>query len=484
MQRLISAGILCLFGVLAAPSAARATFHFYDIQEVFSNSDGSVQFVELFTTFDGQQFVNGQRIVASQDGSSNTFTFVGNGPTPTGDRHLLIATATFEAACGIVPDYILPDNFLFDPDGTVNFVSANTVSYTTLPLDGKTSLSFPGETTGTNSPKNHAGDTCSIEAPAQGPSGSFTVVSYNVAALPPIVACCDPGNSIPEIAGRISPDDFDLVLYQEAFVHGFDDGQNFFGSLYYDTLMGDSTPAAYQFPPADVPTGGVQSVASGLGRVSTLSSDSSGTLFACEAAENDDSKFCRQKWDSLTSEDALSDKGYSFGPHMIAEGAYVDVYNLHAQAGGSNATERADNIQQLIDEINLRSEGRADIVMGDTNSTYDRVSDVIRLMLTDTTGNSGEDDPLEDVWLELVRSELGIPAQGGTPLFPCDESGDPAEMPRTEWAGPNCEWRDKIFYRKSDGLVPAGKQYFVVTDYTNTAGADLSDHYPTGAVFD
>ena len=58
-------------------------FHLYDIKEVFSNADGSVQFVELFTSFNNQQFLSGHTIVASQDASTNTFTFAGSGPSPT-----------------------------------------------------------------------------------------------------------------------------------------------------------------------------------------------------------------------------------------------------------------------------------------------------------------------------------------------------------------------------------------------------------------
>ncbi len=120
----------------------------------------------MFTPNNNQQNLNDHTIVASQDTSSNTFTFVGTGPTPTGNRHLLIANAAFEAACGITPDFILPDNFLFDPDGTVDFgPGASVVSYTTLPLDGEMSVNYPGETTATNSPTNHAGDTCSLRAP-------------------------------------------------------------------------------------------------------------------------------------------------------------------------------------------------------------------------------------------------------------------------------------------------------------------------------
>ncbi len=135
-QLLLRAGLLCLLAVLAPSTAAQATFHFYDISEVYSSADGSVQFVELFTRRNGQQFLRNRGIVAFQGASSNEFTFIGRGPAPTANRSLLIATASFEAACGIVPDYILPDGFLFGPVGGVSFgPNVDTVNYTSLPLD-------------------------------------------------------------------------------------------------------------------------------------------------------------------------------------------------------------------------------------------------------------------------------------------------------------------------------------------------------------
>lgn len=59
--------------------AAQAAFHLYDIAEVYSNAEGSVQFVEFFTAHNGQQFLDGHAIVASQGAASSTFTFVGSG---------------------------------------------------------------------------------------------------------------------------------------------------------------------------------------------------------------------------------------------------------------------------------------------------------------------------------------------------------------------------------------------------------------------
>lgn len=184
MQRFICAGVLCLVNVMAAAPAARAAFHLYDVKEVFSNADGTVQYVELFTSANGQQFLNGHTIVASQGASTNTFTFVGTGPSPTAGKHLLIATSAFEAACGVTPDFTLADNFLFDPNGSVNFgEAASIVTYTSLPLDGATSLNYPGEVSGTNTPTNFADATCTLEAPPEPPPEPPSVPSLAPSGL-------------------------------------------------------------------------------------------------------------------------------------------------------------------------------------------------------------------------------------------------------------------------------------------------------------
>ena len=105
MQRSIGMKFYFLCATLLWASSAQASFHLYDIREIYSNGDGSIQFVELFTANNGQQFLDGHTVVASQSASTNTFTFVGSGPSPTGNRPLLLATSGFAAACGITPDH-------------------------------------------------------------------------------------------------------------------------------------------------------------------------------------------------------------------------------------------------------------------------------------------------------------------------------------------------------------------------------------------
>ena len=73
------AGALCALCSLSA----HATFHTYVINEIYSNADGTVQFVELREALgeSGQNFFAGIRLVSSSGTSQQTFTFPGNLPT-------------------------------------------------------------------------------------------------------------------------------------------------------------------------------------------------------------------------------------------------------------------------------------------------------------------------------------------------------------------------------------------------------------------
>jgi hypothetical protein len=293
---------------------------------------------------------------------------------------------------------------------------------------------------------------------------SFTVLSYNVAGLPPAVAAVDVLTNIPLIADRLNSTDYSIIAIQEGFVHGFDDPTNIngVGTGFYDEITtSNATPGDFQTPPADTPSGGFLSVSSGLIRLSTSPFES----------------YSRTKWDMLfgslgeSGSDAASDKGYSFARHEVAPEVFVDVYNLHADAGNDagSIAARTDNIDQLITAINANSSGNAVIALGDFNSRYTDSNDVIRDLITP---GGTIDEPLTDVWVELAR--------GGSvpPLGPDLTSGC-----STSLADGDCEDVDKIYYRSGDSVSLTADVYFVEDDFVDGAQMDLSDHYPTGAVF-
>ena len=176
--------VVCLYAS-TAPRPCFAIFHLWDIKEVFSNSDGTVQFIELFTTAAGETDLDHHPITATSDGNVVTFTLDHNVAAPTTNKHLLLATAGFAAlAGGVTPDFTpLPANF-FNPNAasiSINFAGVDTVTFSgsALPKDGVTSLTdqtpagVQNLVAGVNSPTNFAGTAGSINVSAPAESGDF-----------------------------------------------------------------------------------------------------------------------------------------------------------------------------------------------------------------------------------------------------------------------------------------------------------------------
>jgi hypothetical protein len=144
----------------------QAAFHLWDIKEIYSNHDGSVQFIELFSSSSGQQFLEGHEIRSN----SHIFEFPNNSPAPTNNRHLLLATTSYAALSGVpTANYTIPDQF-FDPLGDrINFAGGFSVrQFTSAPTDGVTSLNYTAGGTlsmAVNSPTNFAGATGSLNLP-------------------------------------------------------------------------------------------------------------------------------------------------------------------------------------------------------------------------------------------------------------------------------------------------------------------------------
>ncbi|HEY6563698.1 MAG TPA: PEP-CTERM sorting domain-containing protein, partial [Pirellulaceae bacterium] len=145
--------------------SASAAFHLWDIREVYTNASGSVQFIELFTTSNSQEFLAGQTITTG----AHTFTFPGNSPAPTMNRSLLLATAGFTALAGVTPNFTIISQF-FNPAGdTINFAGGfDIVTFASAPTDGVRSLNYPGAVVALNSPTNFAGTTGYVR-----PTGDF-----------------------------------------------------------------------------------------------------------------------------------------------------------------------------------------------------------------------------------------------------------------------------------------------------------------------
>jgi hypothetical protein len=186
---------LCAIVLVLASGAARATFHLWQLNEIYSNADGTVQFVELITNAGGQEFVAGHTITSTQGATTRSFTFPSNLPDDSAGRTFLVGTAGFAALGLVTPDYIVPDGFLFTTNGRVNFVGADSVSWAALPTDGVLSINRSGAV-GVNSPKNFAGVTGSVPG-ASPPICTLTANPASISAgdTATLAASCSPAST-------------------------------------------------------------------------------------------------------------------------------------------------------------------------------------------------------------------------------------------------------------------------------------------------
>ena len=169
----------------------------------------------------------------------------------------------------------------------------------------------------------------------------------------------------------------------------------------------------------------------------------------------------RVKWNvefgSLSgSMDALSNKGFIYALMELEPGVYVNVINVHMDAGYDvlSIKARANNFQQLASYINENlNDGRALIVQGDLNFKFKRqlADDIVNNLLLPTG--------LTDVWAELYNNGITDTAD---PAYNWDALGDDL---------------DRILYRSGSymALTPVSK---TIPALTGPNGERYTDHYP------
>lgn len=172
--------------VLLAGSIASAGIHTWDVREVYSNADGSIQYIELFDAGAGGTEVgvgNGSLTSATQSHSWAN----GAVAAPTNGKSYLIASASFAALPGApTPDVIIPANKVpfFNRNGdTVGFAGVDSWAFGAVPTNGTDSLNrITG--VGANTPKNYAGVQGNVNgAPPPVPSASFWMTAALFASL-------------------------------------------------------------------------------------------------------------------------------------------------------------------------------------------------------------------------------------------------------------------------------------------------------------
>ncbi|MEU7476912.1 jacalin-like lectin [Lentzea sp. NPDC042327] len=259
--------------------------------------------------------------------------------------------------------------------------------------------------------------------------GTFSVLSYNVAGLPEGLSSGNPRVNTPIIGQRIRP--YDVVHVQEDF--------NYHASLYANNTHPFRTPTS-----GGVPFG-----------------DGLNTL-----ANYPYSDLVRDKWDRCNGTDCLTPKGFTFSRTRLAEGVLVDFYNVHSNAGSTDAdlAARRANISELSRFIAANSAGNAVVVAGDTNTRYTRAGDNIRELVTA--------NGLTDAWVQEERG--GVPPEAGSPALVCDDAN----------VTDACEVVDKVLFRGNRYITLSLTRYANENAAFRTADDKmLSDHYPIAADF-
>ncbi|CDO77944.1 hypothetical protein BN946_scf185030.g2 [Trametes cinnabarina] len=257
-------------------------------------------------------------------------------------------------------------------------------------------------------------------------SGTFTILSMNVAGLPEIL------NSNGESGDKTT----NTRIIGEDF--------NYHAILY----------AADTHPFRTATSGGVP-FGSGLNTLSNI----------------DWIDFSRTKWATCSDAsefDCFTPKGFTFMRVRIDEGVYIDAVNLHADAGIEDADDvaRSANIDQVRDFLAANSIGNAVLVFGDTNSRYTRAADTgIRDLVSQ--------QDLTDVWVELAQN--GSPPSAGADALLCPD-GIPPDI--------SCETVDKVFFRGSRLINLSSTAFFYDTArFLSPNLTLLTDHNPVRVEF-
>jgi len=156
--RILGLVVLAL-GLAAAP--AQATFHLWRMTELFSNADGTVQFLELGDGANGEQFIAGHVLTSSSTAGMHSYEFPTNlNSNNTANKRFLVGTEGFAALGVVTPDFVVPNGFFFQNGGTINFAGVDTWNHAALPTDGRSMLR--SGSLGTNTPQNFAGQSGTV----------------------------------------------------------------------------------------------------------------------------------------------------------------------------------------------------------------------------------------------------------------------------------------------------------------------------------
>lgn len=251
-------------------------------------------------------------------------------------------------------------------------------------------------------------------------SGELSFLSYNVHGLPPEITGDDTTGRIEQIGPLL--DAFDIVGLQEDFI---DENH---------ALLAEASDHQTQRRFAEV-VNEERIYGSGLAVFGIL-----------EELDYHHVHYetCHGVLDAAS--DCLASKGFQAVRLRLGEGASVDVYNTHLEAGGSGEDNaaRAVHVDQLLDALGGWSAERSVVFLGDTNlhaSDPDDAPELERLL-----GEGGLTDSCEAV-----------------------SCAEPDHI-------------DRILFRDGEGVRWEAQAWANEPGFDDDEGVDLSDHPPISAL--
>ena len=288
-------------------------------------------------------------------------------------------------------------------------------------------------------------------AAVEGVGGEIDLLSYNVAGLPEVLSGSEPATNMPLIGPLLN--DHDLVLLQETWKTP--DPNPLAPLRVYHEELESRVDFEHRSPSAVLPLGEDTTrpeaiLADGLNQFSR---------FPFDDPE-------RVRWEGCfggadTSQggagDCLAQKGFMVTRTTLADGVEVDVYNLHAEAGGTPEDQalQAADYEQLGAFIEEHSAGHAVLLAGDTNLH---------------TWSTPDPDSPEGAG-DLAIWQAFLERTGLTDVCDAVECEDPSAI-------------DKAAFRSDDGVTFEPLSHDNPTDtFMRGDGEPLSDHPPLAVTF-
>jgi len=143
-KHIAKSAIALVFGLTLAGIANCQVLNAWFVSEIYSNADGSVQFILLeFDIFCGVCVspppLTGQTLVASSGSTDRSFIIPYDASCDENGCHFLVATQGFADLNLARTDFVVPNGFVFTTNGTIK-LGASEISYDALPTDGANAL--------------------------------------------------------------------------------------------------------------------------------------------------------------------------------------------------------------------------------------------------------------------------------------------------------------------------------------------------------